>query len=66
MSCFKEEERIGGASAEELKAAKEAALGESDEKAGMRSGQGIKGKWAAHTENGGQYMGCLLYTSRCV
>ena len=57
MSCFKEEEKIGGASEEELKAAKEAALAEADEKAGMRDGKGIKGKWAAHTEGGGQYMG---------
>ena len=57
MSCFKEEEKIGGASEEELKAAKEAALAEADEKAGMRNGKGIKGKWAAHTEGGGQYMG---------
>lgn len=57
MSCFKEEEVIGGASEEELKAAREAALGNADDKAGMRSGQGIKGKWAAKTENGGQYMG---------
>lgn len=57
MSEYKNPEAIGGASEEEMKAAKEAALREADEKADMRSGQGIKGKWAAKTENGGQYMG---------
>ncbi|MEY8368330.1 GlmL-related ornithine degradation protein [Anaerovoracaceae bacterium 42-11] len=57
MTAFKEEEKIGGASEEEMKAAREAALAQSDEKAEMRDGQGIKGKWAAKTESGGQYMG---------
>lgn len=57
MTAFKEEEKIGGASEEEMKAAREAALAQSDEKAEMRNGQGIKGKWAAKTESGGQYMG---------
>lgn len=57
MSCFKEEEKIGGASEEEIRAAKEAAMGTADEKEELRNGQGLKGKWAAHTENGGQYMG---------
>ncbi len=57
MTAFKEEEKIGGASEEEMKAAREAALAQSDEKAEMRNGQGVKGKWAAKTESGGQYMG---------
>ncbi len=57
MTAFKEEEKIGGASEEEMKAAREAALAQSDEKAEMRDGQGVKGKWAAKTESGGQYMG---------
>lgn len=57
MTAFKEEEGIGGASAEELEAARKAALADGDEKAEMRHGGGIKGKWAAQTENGGQYMG---------
>ena len=59
MTAFKEEEKIGGASEEELKAARDAALAKSEEKekAEMRSGQGVKGKWAATTEGGGQYMG---------
>lgn len=57
MTAFKEEEKIGGASEEEMKSAREAALAQSDEKAAMRGGQGVKGKWAAKTESGGQYMG---------
>ncbi|WP_425755902.1 GlmL-related ornithine degradation protein [Ihubacter sp. rT4E-8] len=57
MTAFKEEEKIGGASEEELKAARDAALAQSDEKSAMRGGQGVKGKWAAKTESGGQYMG---------
>jgi len=57
MSAFKEEEAVGGASAEEVEAARREALAQSDEKTGMINGQGIKGKWAAKTENGGQYMG---------
>ena len=57
MTAYKEEEAIGGASAEELEAARKAAMAEADEKTAMRKGGGIKGKWAAQTENGGQYMG---------
>ena len=57
MSAFKEEEAIGGASAEEIEAARKEALAAQDEKEEMRRGGGIKGKWAAKTENGGQYMG---------
>ncbi len=57
MSAFKEEEAIGGASAEEIEAARKEALAAQDEKEEMRRGGGIKGKWAAKTESGGQYMG---------
>ncbi len=59
MSEYKNPEAIGGASEEEVKAARAAAEAASAdaEKAGIRSGQGLKGKWAAQTENGGQYMG---------
>ncbi len=59
MSAYKNEEQIGGATAEEVKAAKEAAgLAEQKEaKKELQEGKGIKGKWAAKTENGGQYMG---------
>lgn len=57
MTAFKEEEKIGGASEEEIKAARDAALAQTDEKAEVREGHGIKGKWAAKTESGGQYMG---------
>ena len=57
MTAYKEEAKIGGASEEEIKAARDAALAQSDEKSGMREGKGIKGKWAAKTESGGQYMG---------
>lgn len=59
MSEYKNPEAIGGASEEEVKAARAAAEAASAdaEKAGIRSGQGLKGKWAARTENGGQYMG---------
>lgn len=53
MSAFKEEEKIGGATAEEVQAARAAAEGKSD----LAAGKGIKGKWAAKTEHGGQYMG---------
>ena len=53
MSCYKEEEKIGGASEEEVQAARAAAEGKSD----LKAGKGIPGKWAAKTENGGQYMG---------
>ncbi len=57
VSALKEEEEIGGASEEELRAAKEAALGKDSQKESMKQGEGVKGKWAAETENGGQYMG---------
>lgn len=64
MSAFKEEEAIGGATAEEIEAARAAALAESDEKEEMRRGAGIKGKWAAKTESGGQYMGDCTHDCR--
>lgn len=57
VSALKEEEEIGGASEEERRAAKEAALGKDARKESMKQGEGVKGKWAAETENGGQYMG---------
>lgn len=59
MSEYKNPEVIGGASEEEVKAARAAAEAASAdaEKDAIRNGQGLKGKWAAHTENGGQYMG---------
>ncbi len=62
MSEYKNPEAIGGASEEEVKAARKAAeaaetAGADAEKDAIRSGQGLKGKWAAKTENGGQYMG---------
>ena len=59
MTEYKEamSEKIGGASEEEVNAARDAALAEASEKEAMKQGQGIKGKWAAKTENGGQYMG---------
>lgn len=57
VSALKEEEQIGGASEEEFKAAKEAALKEDSQKESIQQGEGVKGKWAAKTENGGQYMG---------
>ncbi len=57
VSALKEEEEIGGASEEELRAAKEAALRKDTQKESMKQGEGVKGKWAAETENGGQYMG---------
>ncbi len=59
MSEYKNPEAIGGASEEEVKAARAAAEAASAdaEKAGIRSGQGLKGKWAAQAENSGQYMG---------
>ncbi len=53
MSCYKEEEKIGGATEEEVQAARAAAEGKAD----LAAGKGIPGKWAAKTENGGQYMG---------
>ena len=53
MSAYKEEEKIGGASAEEVQAEREKAEGKCE----LKAGKGIKGKWAAKTENGGQYMG---------
>ena len=64
MSAFKEEEAIGGASAEEIEAARKEALAAQDEKEEMRRGGGIKGKWAAKTENGGQYMGDCTHDCR--
>ena len=54
MSAYKEEETIGGATDAEVEAARREAL---DEKEEMRQGGGVKGKWAAKTESGGQYMG---------
>lgn len=59
MSAYKNEEKIGGATKEEVKAAKEAAEAreKKEEKQELQEGKGIKGKWAAKTENGGQYMG---------
>ncbi len=57
VSALKEEEEIGGASEEELRAAKEAALRKDTQKESMKQGEGVKGKWVAETENGGQYMG---------
>jgi hypothetical protein len=59
MSAYKNEEQIGGATAEEVQAAKEAAgiAAQKEEKKELQEGKGIKGKWAAKTENGGQYMG---------
>lgn len=59
MSEYKNPEAIGGASEEEIKAARAAAeaAGAEAEKEAIRSGQGLKGKWAAKTESGGQYMG---------
>lgn len=59
MTEYKEamSEKIGGATDEEMAAAREEALGKSSEKEAMKQGQGIKGKWAAKTETGGQYMG---------
>ena len=53
MTAFKEEEKIGGATAAEVQAARAEAEGKSD----LQAGKGIKGKWAAKTESGGQYMG---------
>ena len=52
MSCYKEEEKIGGATAEEVQAAR----AESEGKGDLAAGKGIKGKWAA-AEGEGQYMG---------
>ncbi len=52
MSCYKEEEKIGGATEEEVQAARAVAEGKGD----LAAGKGIKGKWAA-TEGEGQYMG---------
>jgi len=59
MSAYKNEEQIGGATAEEVQAAKEAAglAAQKEEKKELQEGKGIKGKWAAKTESGGQYMG---------
>ena len=54
MSAYKEEETIGGATDAEVEAARREAL---DEKEEMRQGGGVKGKWAAKTESGGQYLG---------
>ena len=52
MSCYKEEEKIGGATAEEVQAERAKAEGKDE----LKAGKGIKGKWAA-TEGEGQYMG---------
>ena len=57
VSAFKEEEEIGGASPEEIEAVRKQTLAAASEKESMKQGQGIKGKWAAQTEKGGQYMG---------
>ena len=61
MSGYKEEEKIGGASAEEVQAARAAAEGKAD----LAAGKGIKGKWAA-AEGEGQYMGdCTHDCAHC-
>ena len=60
MSAYKEEETIGGATDAEVEAARREAL---DEKEEMRQGGGVKGKWAAKTESGGQYMGTVPTTA---
>lgn len=61
MSCYKEEEKIGGATDEEVQAARAEAEGKSD----LTAGKGIKGKWAA-AEGEGQYMGdCTHDCAHC-
>ena len=57
MSCYKEEEKIGGASAEEVQAERAKAEGKAD----LAAGKGIKGKWAAKTESGGLFMGVCTH-----
>lgn len=61
MSCYKEEEKIGGATVEEVQAERAKAEGKSD----LAAGKGIKGKWAA-AEGEGQYMGdCTHDCAHC-
>ena len=61
MSCYKEEEKIGGATVEEVQAERVKAEGKSD----LAAGKGIKGKWAA-AEGEGQYMGdCTHDCAHC-
>ena len=57
MTAFKEEEAIGGASEKNWKPQERRRWRKQMKRLQCVKGGGIKGKWAAQTENGGQYMG---------